>query len=90
MTEYYYYTGGWIRASVVNTLFFKASLLVDSLLNNRDNAKETKKAFKQVMFSTSAEKVKVFVTGDDDIITGLVIASKHSDGNVYFVTFITD
>ena len=64
--------------------------MYESMVTNRDDEEHVKEVLNFTIFTSMTKQVKVYFTGDDDIIQGLVITSEHMSGETYFLTFISD
>ena len=60
------------------------------MFDARDDGDEAKQQFTSVMVNAQTKLVKIYYTGDEDIISGICALSYHSNEKVYFVAFITD
>ena len=79
-----------LRSRLYEPEDFQAAMLMDSLLNNRDDSEEAKAAFDKAFITLDNSMVQLYYTDDEDIFSGVVVAAKrkHTTHAVYLVFLI--
>lgn len=63
---------------------------MEQLLENRDDSKELIAVFQDTMISPDTVKLRLYFSGDGDIINSIIIASLKNSGDLYVITSIYD
>lgn len=69
---------------------FMAQLQVDMILNNIENAKKAQKALAAAYDDETVVQLCVYLIGDGEAMSGLLIAGRREKGETTFLVFLMD